>query len=193
MSLRELCMGARQRLDVGVGMSDFARIAMAAGALFLGFAVAGQVGSGTAIAGAADRVHRWLTATPEPPARPALIVTTNRGDQLTLVATLAPRGFAPLLAGNWSEVLSQIRAHPGALRLAVVDATLPDYPLIARALNGILPADSIIVLKGGRHAQEIGPLLLDRLGVFDNMYPRTTRNPARKPPSAGAPGAPSAV
>ena len=53
-------------------------------------------------------------------------------------------------------MLSQIRAYPGTLRLAVVDATLPDYAFIARALKDTLPIGSIIVLKGSHRSQDIG-------------------------------------
>ena len=49
-------------------------------------------------------------------------------------------------------MLSQIRAYPGTLRLAVVDATLPDYAFIARALKDTLPIGSIIVLKGSHRS-----------------------------------------
>jgi hypothetical protein len=73
-----------------------------------------------------------------------------------VVATLSPRGFHPLLASSEREVLSQIRAYPGTLRLAVVDATLPDYAFIARALKDTLPIGSIIVLKGSHRSQDIG-------------------------------------
>jgi hypothetical protein len=40
--------------------------------------------------------------------------------------------------------------------LAVVDATLPDYAFIARALKDTLPIGSIIVLKGSHRSQDIG-------------------------------------
>ena len=53
-------------------------------------------------------------------------------------------------------MLSQIRAYPGTLRLAVVDATLPDYAFIARALKDTLPIGSIIFLKGSHRSQDIG-------------------------------------
>jgi hypothetical protein len=62
--------------------------------------------------------------------------------------------------------MSQIRAHPGTLGLALVDDTLPDYASIAHALKGALPTGSIIVLKGSHRPEDIGPMLLDRLGAL---------------------------
>jgi hypothetical protein len=60
-------------------------------------------------------------------------------------------------------VLEQIHAHPGALKLAVVDSTLPDYAGITRALGDSIPAGGIIVLNGSQRTQDIGPMLLNRL------------------------------
>jgi hypothetical protein len=92
-----------------------------------------------------------------------LVITANPGDQLSAITTLSPRGFHPLLAATDREVQSQIRAYPGAVKLAVVDATLPDYPRIARALKEILPSAHIIVLRHSRGSPDIGPMLLQRL------------------------------
>ena len=92
----------------------------------------------------------------------------GRRDQLTAVATLSPRGFYPLLARNKREVMSQIREHTGTLGLAVVDGTLPDYASIARVLSGALPTGSVIVLKGSHRSEDIGPMLLERLGVLES-------------------------
>jgi hypothetical protein len=60
-------------------------------------------------------------------------------------------------------VLAQIRAHAGTLRVAVVDAALPDYASIADALRDAIPASGIILLKYSYESQEIGPMLLNRL------------------------------
>ena len=46
----------------------------------------------------------------------------------------------------------------------MVDATLPDYAVIARALKNVLPVRRIIVLTASTRSQDIGPMLLDRLG-----------------------------
>ncbi len=75
------------------------------------------------------------------------------------------------------EVLSQIRTHPGTLRLAVVDATLPDYAVIARALKNILPLRRIIVLNSSIRSQDIGPMLLDRLGALQSKRQPVPRGP----------------
>ena len=92
-----------------------------------------------------------------------MVITSNRSYLLTVVATLSPRGFHPLLASNKDEVLAQIKAHPGALKVAVVDATLPDYTEISRLLRNSIAVGGIIVLNGSHRPQDIGPILLDRL------------------------------
>jgi hypothetical protein len=112
--------------------------------------------------------------------RQALIVTADRRDQLTAVATLSPRGFNPLLARNKREVMSQIRDHRGTLGLAVVDDTLPDYASIAHVLNGALPMGSIVVLKGSHRPEDIGPMLLDRLGVLKSKQLAPEADPYAK-------------
>jgi CheY-like chemotaxis protein len=105
---------------------------------------------------------------PEPEAAQVLIVTANPHNRLTAVATLSPRGFSPLLASKKSEVLSEIRAHPATLKLAVVDAALPDFALIQRALNNVLPVSRIIVVKASTRLEDVGPMLLDRLGILQS-------------------------
>jgi CheY-like chemotaxis protein len=122
-----------------------------------------------------DRIFAWRGSQAEPVAEQALIVTADSRSQLTAVSTLSPRGFSPLLAGNKREVLSHIRAHPSTLRLAVVDATLPDYAVIVRALKNVLPLPRIIVLTASTRSQDIGPMLLDRLGAL-----QTKRQPVKR-------------
>ena len=138
--------------------------------MLLGFAAAINFGSAPAFGGVSNRLHRMFSRSSkaESEVRQALIVTADGRDQLTAVATLSPRGFNPLLARNEREVLSQIRDHPGTLGLAVVDDTLPDYASIAHVLNGALPMGRIIVLKGSHRSEDIGPMLLDRLGVLQS-------------------------
>ena len=148
------------------GAYDFTWPPMVICAVWIGFLVAFNLGSVPAHTGAGDLLQRlfaWYGKPPEPEARPALVITANPRDQLTVVATLSPRGFNPLLAGSEREVRSQIRAYPGALKLAVVDATLRDYAGIVRALKDTLPIGSIIVLKGSHRPEDVGPMLLDRL------------------------------
>ena len=136
--------------------------------MLLGFVFAINFGGAPAFGGVSNQLHRMFSRSgkAESEVRQALIVTADRRDQLTAVATLSPRGFNPLLARNKREVMSQIREHPGTLGLAVVDDTLPDYASIAHVLNGALPMGSIIVLKGAHRSEDIGPMLLDRLGVL---------------------------
>jgi hypothetical protein len=152
-------------ISAGSGGSDFAWPTIAVCAMLLGFIVAITFGNVTDV-GVADHLH-WLFASrgrpAEPEARLALVITATRIDQLTVVATLSPRGFHPLLASTAREVLAQVRAYPGALRLAVVDDTLPDYAFIARVLKDNVPLGRIIVLKGSHRSQDIGPMLLARL------------------------------
>jgi hypothetical protein len=138
--------------------------------MLLGFVFAINFGGAPAFAGVSNQLHRMFSRSgkAESEVRQALIVTADTRDQLTAVATLSPRGFYPLLARNQREVMSQIRNHRGTLGLAVVDDTLPDYASIARVLSGALPAGSVIVLKGSHRSQDIGPMLLDRLGVLQS-------------------------
>ncbi len=140
--------------------------------MLLGFVAAIYFGSSPAFGGVSDQLHRMFAwhGKAEPEVRQALIVTADRRDQLTAVATLSPRGYNPLLARNRREVMSQIREHPGTLELAVVDDTLPDYSFIAHALNDVLPRGSIIVVKGSHRAGDIGPMLLDRLEVLTSEW-----------------------
>jgi CheY-like chemotaxis protein len=114
---------------------------------------------------AAEQLHRlaaWCNPLAEPEAN-ALVVTANLKYRLAVVATLSPRGFQPLLASNGREVLAQIQAHPEALRLAVVDAAMPDYAFIARCLRKSIPNSGIIVLQRSFRFQDIGPMLLDSI------------------------------
>jgi CheY-like chemotaxis protein len=111
-------------------------------------------------------LHRLLVTphlSAELEARNVLVVTANRRDQLTAVATLSPRGFQPLLASSESEVLAQISAHPRTLSLVVVDSSLPGYARIRSALRDFIPIGGIIVLNGTHGSQDIGPMLLERL------------------------------
>ena len=95
--------------------------------MVFGFVALVSVSSAAAFRNAKNQLHNlldWrgnLTGTPD---HQALIVTANPRDQLIAVATLSPRGFQPILAGNARQVRAQIRAYPGTLRLAVVDADL---------------------------------------------------------------------
>jgi hypothetical protein len=93
----------------------------------------------------------------------ALVITANPAQQLQVVATLSPRGLEPLLAENLQQVERQLAAHPNAVRLGVVDATLRDAAAIVRALRASLPASRIVVIERSRQRETIGPLLLDRL------------------------------
>jgi hypothetical protein len=93
----------------------------------------------------------------------ALVITANPAQQLQVVATLSPRGLAPLLAENLQQVERQLAAHPNAVRLGVVDATLRDAAAIQRALRAVMPASRIVVIERSRRRETIGPLLLDRL------------------------------
>ncbi len=93
----------------------------------------------------------------------ALVITANPAQQLQVVATLSPRGLEPLLAENLQQVKKQLAAHPHAVRLGVVDATLRDAAAIQRALRVVMPASRIVVIDRNRRRETIGPLLLDRL------------------------------
>jgi hypothetical protein len=93
----------------------------------------------------------------------ALVITANPAQQLQVVATLSPRGLEPLLAENLQQVRRQLAAHPNAVRLGVVDATLRDAAAIQRALRAVMPASRIVVIERSRRRETIGPLLLDRL------------------------------
>ena len=174
-------MAGRQRLDVtGTGSrgSEYTWSGIAILGILFGLVITLYFGHVPQILGFADSMDRlfvWRGGEAEPAAGQALIVTTDPGSQLTAVATLSPRGFAPLLAGNKREALSQIRNHPDTLRLAVVDAALPDYAVIARALKNVLPVRRIIVLTASTRSQDIGPMLLDRLGAL-----QTKRQPAKR-------------
>lgn len=173
-------MAGRQRLDVtGTGSrgSEYTWSSIAIVGMLFGLAITlyfGHVPQRLGLADPMDRLSAWRGAEAGQAAAQALIVTCDPGSRLTAVATLSPRGFAPLLADNKREVLSQIRTHPGTLKLAVVDATLPDYTVIARALKNVLPVHRIIVLNASTRSQDIGPLLLDRLGSL-----QTKRQPVK--------------
>ena len=159
-------MRIRRSYKTGSGAWDFTWPAIAICAIFLGLAIAYSFRGAQTRGVAVDQINQllaWRFRPAEPEPRQALVITANRRAQLVVVATLSPRGFDPLLASSEPEVLSQIRSHPGTLKLAVVDATLPDYAFIARALKDTFPVGSIIVLKSSRRSQEIGPMLLDRL------------------------------
>jgi hypothetical protein len=93
----------------------------------------------------------------------ALVITANPAQQLQVVATLSPRGLEPLLAENLQQVKKQLAAHPSAVRLGVVDATLRDAAAIQRALRAVMPASRIVVIERSRQRETIGPLLLGRM------------------------------
>src|SRR5260370_41892288 len=108
--------------------------------MLLGFVVPINFGTAAAFGRVSNQLHRMFVrrGESEGEVQQALIVTADRRDQLTAVATLSPRGFYPLLARNKREVMSQILAHPGTLGLALRADTLPDYPFISHACNGAL-------------------------------------------------------
>jgi hypothetical protein len=140
----------------GSGLSDFTWPTIAACVMLLGFVVALNLDGAPTLVGAVNQFHRlfaWRDPVAEPEAQQALIVTANLRDQLTAVTTLSPRGFYPLLASNEREVVSQIRAHPGTLRLAVVDDTLHYGPRLRKGTlspgeGGRLP---VVVATNNRH------------------------------------------
>ena len=150
--------------------------------MLVGFVVAINFGTAPAFGRVSNQLHRIFSRSgrAESEVRQALIVTADTRDQLTAVATLSPRGFDPLLARDKREVISQIRNHPGSLGLAVVDDTLPDYASIARILSGALPTGSVIVLKGSHRSEDIGPMLLDRLGVLQSKRLASEAGPNAK-------------
>ncbi len=175
-------MAGRQRLDVSGTVSrgpDYTWSSIALCGILAGLALAVYFDRVPHTFGVPNSLQRLFEfhGQSESEAGQALIVTTRPGSQLSAVATLSPRGFAPLLAANKREVLSQIRTHPGTLRLAVVDATLPDYAVIARALKNILPLRRIIVLNSSIRSQDIGPMLLDRLGALQSKRQPVPRGP----------------
>jgi hypothetical protein len=148
------------------GRADFNWPPIAICAVLFGFVIAIFFSRAPGKNGPADLLERLFA--PHHQAADAivgqvLIISANPGDQLTAVTTLSPRGFHPLLAGSDPEVLSQIQAYPGAVKLAVVDATLPDYPRIARTLKSNLPDNSIVILKSPHRSDDIAPMLLERL------------------------------
>ena len=174
-------MAGRQRLDVtgtNTRGSEYTWSSIAILGMLFGLVITlyfGHVPQMLGLADPVDRLFAWRGSQAEPVGGQALIVTADSRSLLTAVATLSPRGFSPLLAGNKREVLSQIRAHPETLKLAVIDASLPDYAVISRALKNVLPLRRIIVLTASTRSQDIGPMLLDRLGAL-----QTKRPPARR-------------
>ena len=153
---------ALRRLDVGDSNWP---VALAC-AMVIGFVALVSFRDAPALLNAKNKLDdllNWrgnLSATPD---RQALVITTNSRDQLIAVATLSPRGFQPLLAANARQVRAHLRADSGTLGLAVVDATLPDYPSISRALKEKLPSTGIIVLSRSHRSEDVVPMLLDRL------------------------------
>src|SRR5260370_23624801 len=105
--------------------------------MLLGFVVTINFGTAPAFGRVSNQLHRMFVRRGESEAevQQALIVTADRRDQLTAVATLSPRGFYPLLARNKREVMSQILAHPGTLGLAGVCGPLPEFPFPVHTLN----------------------------------------------------------
>jgi hypothetical protein len=155
------------RKTTEAGDPDFSWPTITICGMFLGFIIAFHFGSAGVKTVPVDLLNRMLPSRDQLAAsEDVLIITADPRDQLTVVATLSPRGFHPLLASSESEVVSQIRAHPDTLKLAVVDATLPDYASIASTLKDTLPLGNIIVLKSSHQSQDIAPLLLDRLGLL---------------------------
>jgi hypothetical protein len=156
----------RATMTAGSGGSDLTWPAVAACAMVLGFTVSLTIGSLPSNVVLAKQLHRLFAPRQrpaQPEARQALVITATRIDQLTVIATLSPRGFQPLLARTRREVLAQIRAWPGTLKLAVVDDTVPDYAFIAHVLKDHIPNGGIIVLKGSHRSQDVGAMLLTRL------------------------------
>lgn len=121
---------------------------------------------GGGIARAADRIRSSISSRVSP-AKPnadrVLIVTSDPMHELTAIATLSPRGYEPLLAGNLEGVKQQLAAHQARVRFAVIDAAVPGSPAIARSLAGLLPAGRIVMLRPGASRENIGQALLDRL------------------------------
>lgn len=92
-----------------------------------------------------------------------LIVTSDPARELTVIATLSPRGLEPLLARDLKGARSQLAAHPAKVRFAVVDAAVPGAASIARALGKTLPPGRIVTLPRGTSREAVGRLLLNRL------------------------------
>ena len=146
--------------------ADFSWPTMAACGVVLGLVCAAQFGGFVQESVAGDKIREffaWHRQAPEAATRQALIVTTDSRDRLTAVATLSPRGYHPLLAGSRQEVETQMAAHPGAVGLVVLDATLPDFPAIQQALTQSLPVGRIVILNAPHRTQDVGPILLARL------------------------------
>ena len=102
-----------------------------------------------------------------------------------MIATLSPRGFETILARNGHEVLTQVHDHPNDLRFAVVDASIPDYPLIAGTLAKSEPNARILVLRSTGRPEDITPLLLDAFPSSARAKPKgQTVEPARFESSA---------
>ena len=98
---------------------------------------------------------------------PALLNAKNKLDNLLEwrgnPSETPDRQALVIIASNARQVRAHIRAYPRTLSLAVVDAALPDYPSISRALNEKLSSGSIIVLTRSHRSEDVVPLLLDRL------------------------------
>jgi hypothetical protein len=92
-----------------------------------------------------------------------LVISADERRQNQAIATLTPRGFEPLLAGNLQEVQRQLAKRPASLRLVVLDAGLSDSESIAQALHACIPAEHILTIAESMRADAIGPLLLNRL------------------------------
>jgi hypothetical protein len=92
-----------------------------------------------------------------------LIVTNDAIHRQQILATLEPRGFEPLIAQSRSEAAAQLAQHPGALRAAVLDATVRDSAAIERELRNSLPPAHIVVLPRRIPSERIGALLVDRI------------------------------
>ena len=92
-----------------------------------------------------------------------LAFTTNAKDRFTISATVVPRGFDPLWAGDPVEALAMIRDHAGEIHLAIVDATLPGYSAISDALRGAVPKNHIVVLHASKGPEPVAPMILEVL------------------------------
>jgi CheY-like chemotaxis protein len=134
--------------------------------LSAGFLCVAAFGDTDAFFRSTKRVHELLTftrAASQPDRAKVLVVTTNPKDGFTIAATLAPRGFVALPARNLQDVLTQIQTHAGAIHLTVLDATMPDYNRIARAVRKGVPPDRIVVLHASPGVEAVAPLILEHL------------------------------
>jgi hypothetical protein len=131
--------------------------ALAVAAFILGLTRTGQQLCQELIHGLPGRSQQQLAALAR---ADMLLVAASPSDQLSVAATIQPRGYHLLLAQDVVAGLDKLHSHAGRIGVIVIDSRLPNTPMIERLARRVSPTARVVMLRPQHTTADLVRLLL---------------------------------